>query len=622
MESDNLFSLEIFVEKIENLTIECGIPAVAFRFLDYPTLLVYFAELDAIDHINKKLELKNVSREKVIADELNELRCKDYNGYEFRKGKSCLFRHTWKSLKRALAEVPLYITLVDCVHQASARKQPRIVGVGSLPLLSLVESVDDVSQHNDIPVTSRRASTLKLFNLMGTQIALLNVTVKLTCYGSSLLRHVTVERESDSHINIFLKNLSLQDDDRGGKCSERKGTDGLTRKNNNVESSPLREVLPADGVTNRETENMRTEKSSQTKRVRTNTKRIRRRHFKETFFTEEEEIRLDDMEDEHDNISRPPPLFLNLHPSQKHSIVEEKPFRDEQSTSRLRQRSRFLTETKFHEEFTEESGSSLTSDEDCCDPIIERLLPAQGSLYTGQDNDAHLEKNTTTSRKNEKNNRSSKKVNSRDEKDTVSISKLKDTMPVLCSLINEIARFNDILNPGQEQRSIGRKVNDVTDRENSGNELVQPSRCSKERLKPRPKSLIMNDEPTDENRGNNIVSAEPERRKCADHRNNNKPFNVKQRVSSNKKTNEKGRTKKNLKKLSYGLTKTQRLRYAMTHGGEGLPNGGTDVINTGEDTHGDSASVNRLQDLLLDDEDGEDRSQEEITGNDPQGGSV
>ena len=536
MESDNLFSLEIFIENIQNLKVECGIPAVAFRFLDYPTLLVYYTELDVIDSINKKLESKCIRPDDVLKN-LCELQTNN-NGYDFNKGKSCLFRQTWNRLRRLLAQIPLYVTLVDCLRQGGMRKEPGVLGVASLPLLQLVENVKGTrtSPHDDSPVTVRKATTIKLFNLMGTQIGVLNLSVKLTCYGSSLLRHVTVEEKTDSHINIFLKNLSLRED--RPEAALRK-----TVREEKNDISPIREIIPPDGKSI-STKIQQCEKFSQTKRRKT--KKVKR-HVKETIYTEEVHI-----EKEHDNMFRPPPLFLNLRPTQNHTVFEKRT--DEYKDDVIR-KSRFLTDTKF-QEYTEDSSTvDDDDDDDDCDPIIERLFPVGGSVYTLQNNSSpsktrsYFDNPAESTRRNIE--QSFKKADEDKElnQDSVSLGKLKSTIPILCSLVSEIAKFNDILNGDKKKQGMPQK-------ESSSNDRVGEKETRDECVKLKQEEIEI---------GNRNV----ENRKKNFHE---KPGKYKDRKKhhTNKKT-------RGNKKLSYGLTRTQRLRYAITHGGVELPHVDEDV---------------------------------------------
>ena len=576
MESDDLFSLEIFIENIHNITIECGIPAVAFRFLDYPTLLVYYTELDVIDKINKKLESEHILSDNVLKD-LNELRSSN-NGYDFHKGKSCLFRQKWSYLKHSLAEVPLYVTLVDCLRKIGGsggvvREKPRILGVASLPLLPLVGTVEEArtGPHNDSPVTAYKVCVVKLFNLMGTQIGLLNVSVKLTCYGTSLLRHVTVEdNKDDSHINIFLKNLSLND----GEGEKLQASD----ERENI--SPIRELISPDGKIIPDEETTKNEKSSQTKRrqKRTRSKRITK-HVRETMYTEEEEeehhIELDE---EHDNMFRPPPLFLNLHPSQCHTITNKSISRrgsDCNTDDITIQRSRFLTETKF-QEFTDEGSCSTSSNEDN-DPIIERLYPVVArSVYTLKTNSYYgNNKNNAEDPTVESHLKSnSKKINNKDIRkkevsnhDNVSVGKLKRTMPTLCSLVAEIAKFNDILNGGDSDDERKQETN-------TSDHIVKEQQEKK--LTSKKDGVLMESfcvrNIKNQTKKTDVKSASNHNKDIEKQSDNKKQQQVHHGSKKKIRPRREGRNGGNKTKLNYGLTRTQRLRYAITHGGMNLPN--------------------------------------------------
>ena len=631
MESDNLFSLEIFIESIQNLSIECGIPAVAFRFLDYPTLLVYYAELDVIDNINKKLDTDCIQPDDVLKD-LDEFRTND-NGYDFHKGKSCLFRQTWDYLKRSLAEIPLYVTLVDCIRKAGggggvSREKPRILGVASLPLLPLVGTVEGArtGPQGDSPVTAHKMFVVKLFNLMGTQIGVLNVSVKLTCYGTSLLRHVTVEDNKDSHINIFLKNLSLNEEKKPQKTTTSVGREKYL---------PIRELIQPDGkidVTDGEETAKNCTKSSQTKRGRKTTKTRIRKHVRETMYTEEQEFHTEHDSEEHDNMFRPPPLFLNLHPSQRHTItknISNNRRASECNKDDTIQRSRFLTETKF-QEFTDEDSWSTSSNEDN-EPIIERLFRAtEGSVYTTSKTNSYYGNNKNNEydltveghRNNIKSNL--KKINSNKDRgkeeshDSVSLDKLKKTMPTLCSLVAEIAKFNDILNGSgignhddskHKRRNISdgdhvnnvRKKGDMVEDEQKEDAIGTKGLISKDGniLMESPCVRFIENQTKDvksQRKLNKVIGKQSDNKK----QQKDQQYNNKKKIEKRRE----GRYGGNKTKLSYGLTRTQRLRYAITHGGMNLSSNQREGVVNGGDEEGVTSQI--IRNFSRDFEDGPD----------------
>ncbi|XP_030053992.1 microtubule-associated protein 10 [Microcaecilia unicolor] len=121
---------------------------IAFRLLDFPTLLVYPPESP---HVVKspRTPLLRV---------------------HFGRGKSCVFRMGARTLRAHLSRAPLYAMLLQ-------------LGVGNLPrlLASAPLSLASVSEHRGAHA---------LCNLMGREVGRLALAYRLLCLGASLLPHL------------------------------------------------------------------------------------------------------------------------------------------------------------------------------------------------------------------------------------------------------------------------------------------------------------------------------------------------------------------------------------------------------------------------------------------------
>ena len=109
IDEESLFSLELVVDKISLPKIVCRFPAVAFRLLDFPTLLIYHVEPDLAEVIRDKISKDPHYK---VPQQLHELQDK-HGDFPVRKGKSCLFKVPLKILHNHLSNTPLYVMVID-----------------------------------------------------------------------------------------------------------------------------------------------------------------------------------------------------------------------------------------------------------------------------------------------------------------------------------------------------------------------------------------------------------------------------------------------------------------------------------------------------------------------------
>ena len=223
---ESLFSFEFVVKSVSSLQVDCTAPAVGFRLLDYPTIMIYYTDQEMVEKL-RFLASNSVERpfnDKTVAGK-QEIRpnFKEKDGsFSFQKGKSTLFSMKRQKLFNLLSSIPLYIVLVDVYME----KSTRIVGSCTVPLQSIIDEIKEKNCHGIHAATfSKRSINLHLFNLMGAKIGQLKGTITLYCYGDSLNKHLQTDRNlEEKGVNIYLeKQGSMIDARKNGsdleKCS-------------------------------------------------------------------------------------------------------------------------------------------------------------------------------------------------------------------------------------------------------------------------------------------------------------------------------------------------------------------------------------------------------------------
>ena len=208
MESfESLFSFEFVVKSVSSLEVDCTAPAVGFRLLDYPTVMIYHTDQEMLENL-RLLASNSVERsfnDKAIVGKKEirpNLREKD-GSFSFQKGKSTLFRMKQQKLLNLLSSIPLYIVLVDVYM----KKSTRIVGSCTVPLQSIIDDIREKSRLGIHAATfSKRSINLHLFNLMGAKIGQLKGTITLYCYGNSLNKHLqTYSSLEEKGVDMYLE---------------------------------------------------------------------------------------------------------------------------------------------------------------------------------------------------------------------------------------------------------------------------------------------------------------------------------------------------------------------------------------------------------------------------------
>lgn len=183
MMTETLFSLEIHVESVKNIRLPCKLPALCFRLLDFPTMIIHHVPPLRAEKLRQKLILED--RETML-DELKDR----FGHFYFHKGKSCLFKASIETLQAQLQTVPLYAMLMDLWP-----KKPTLVGSTVIPLKEAVNKVSaDVYQKGlEVPSFFKNEGEFTVYNLMGSDIATVKLGFRLLSLGGSLIPHIPRE---------------------------------------------------------------------------------------------------------------------------------------------------------------------------------------------------------------------------------------------------------------------------------------------------------------------------------------------------------------------------------------------------------------------------------------------
>ncbi|XP_076099110.1 uncharacterized protein LOC143068729 [Mytilus galloprovincialis] len=184
---ESLFSLEVVVEKIYIPHEVCRFPSVAFRLLDYPTILIDHVEHDLASKIRRKVSSDPYYE---LPKQINELTDKHGN-FELKKGKSCLLKLPFNTMQTHLSNTPMYVMIIDSYPQV-----PKLLGNTTVPLDEVIKDIaEDIRKVGDtVPSVHGDKGLFKVFNLMGKEIGYIILGYRLMCLGSGLIPHIP-ERE-------------------------------------------------------------------------------------------------------------------------------------------------------------------------------------------------------------------------------------------------------------------------------------------------------------------------------------------------------------------------------------------------------------------------------------------
>ena len=203
-----LFSFEFVVESIRGLLVECTAPAVGFRLLDYPTIIIYHTDQEKVEslrYLAKEGACDSLDDRKVLTnDEIRPDLTENDGSFLFRKGKSTLFSMELHKLFKLLSSVPLYIVLMDVYEEKT-----RFVASCTMSLETAINEIRQQVGQDGLHAASfsKRIMNISLFNLMGSKIGQLKGSFTLYCYGSSLNKHLLADKCSkEGGLNFYLEN--------------------------------------------------------------------------------------------------------------------------------------------------------------------------------------------------------------------------------------------------------------------------------------------------------------------------------------------------------------------------------------------------------------------------------
>lgn len=217
--NESLFSLEVHVENVNRLKVSCVIPAVSFRLLDFPSLVIHLVSPVNVQKLREKSQIQGITRD-VIETEFRDR----HGNISFTKGKSCLFSANIANLQNQLQGTPMYVMILDVWH-----KKPKLVGSTAIPLKDTIDKLSaDVERLGiSVPSISQQEGIYDVYNLMGTKIGNVQLCVRLLSLGGSLAPHIPAqsimtkqavkqqeEEEDKAKNNVVLEGLEVIDEEK------------------------------------------------------------------------------------------------------------------------------------------------------------------------------------------------------------------------------------------------------------------------------------------------------------------------------------------------------------------------------------------------------------------------
>ncbi|XP_022083051.1 uncharacterized protein LOC110975158 isoform X2 [Acanthaster planci] len=198
--NEALFSLELAVEslRVNSPTVVCRLPTVAFRLLDFPTLLLHHVDPGGAQDVKEKILLDSFGD---VPSQLQEL--KDHRGnFSINKCKSSLFKMNPEMLLSYLRNTPLYVMLIDVWPEV-----PKLVANCTVSLQRTMEQISlDIEQNgSDIPSVHGNRDSHKLYNLMGSEVGWIMVRYRLLSMGASLIPHIPqseITKRGDKRVDL------------------------------------------------------------------------------------------------------------------------------------------------------------------------------------------------------------------------------------------------------------------------------------------------------------------------------------------------------------------------------------------------------------------------------------
>ncbi|XP_050982923.1 microtubule-associated protein 10 isoform X2 [Labeo rohita] len=184
---ETLFSLELVIDYVRFDGSRGNVldPAVAVRFLDFPTLLIHQSKQDDLPSKSGYADLC------LSPEALSEPDDEEHVKYSFHRGKSCLFKISLHSLHTHLLNTPLYAMVLDVKDEI-----PKLIGSSLISLAKVTEKIKvDVEKHGiGNPSAYGERLITPVCNLMGNSIGVISLAFKIVSLGAHLIPHISENR--------------------------------------------------------------------------------------------------------------------------------------------------------------------------------------------------------------------------------------------------------------------------------------------------------------------------------------------------------------------------------------------------------------------------------------------
>ncbi|XP_073691272.1 microtubule-associated protein 10 [Garra rufa] len=184
---ETLFSLELLIDYVRFDASRGNVldPAVAVRFLDFPTLLIYQSKQDDLPSKSGYADLC------LSPEALSQPDDEEHLKYSFHRGKSCLFKINLHSLHTHLLNTPLYAMVLDVKDEI-----PKLIGSSLISLAKVTEKIKlDVDKHGiGNPAAYGESLITPICNLMGNSIGSISLAYKIVSLGAHLISHIPENR--------------------------------------------------------------------------------------------------------------------------------------------------------------------------------------------------------------------------------------------------------------------------------------------------------------------------------------------------------------------------------------------------------------------------------------------
>ena len=396
------------------------------------------------------------------------------------------------------------------------KEKPKFLGSCSVPMLSIIQQIKLQNKDLEVPCTGQETGIFKLFNLMSTIIGSITVKIKLTCFGKSLLQHVNVGGKERAKIDVLMR--------------LNENADQSKNFNSHLELEPDHIILPPSGTKDSKDKG-RKEKH---KRHSPHDKAIQCRNHKKEQRRENDKYKVESKTADFTSgdIFCPPPLFLNLNIEKNRKTIKYFP---------EKKNGKFLLENHYTD------YDNISSDEE---PYKEILEP-QDSNHRKYEIDRWNFSNGKISSQ-----RMSYQYGNKNYSEELQPVRNMSDLPILTSLLEEILRL-----VGTNNSLISKHFSEITDlhQETQTKQRLQENTEAANFKKKEKKINIHNTQ--------QIIAS------------NNSFTEQHEPVLSEKKVMKVSREAISRKKktVNYGLTRTQKMRYKMTHPNDVLPKEGRDL---------------------------------------------